>query len=276
VRIVITGARGRLGRYAAEFARGQGAEVLGVDLPSAQHGAAVPALNADLTDLGQTYDALYGADAVIHLAAIPAQRIYPSAHTFLTNVGTTWNVFEAAARLGVPRVVAASSIQVIATARPRSPLRYRYLPLDEAHPADPQDDYGLSKLAGEQCATMFAAHWGLSAVSFRFPWITMPEQLAELPRRETPQMQRSLYAYLDVRDAARACYLAATAQLPPRSHNVLYAAARETTLDMLTRDYVRLAFPEAELRAELEGYATLLDCARAKELIGFEPEYSFR
>src|SRR5436190_2851329 len=112
MRIVVTGARGLLGTPTAEYCQKMGADVLAVDVVGrGGPNQTTSFLNADLTDLGQTYDVLHGADAVIHLAAIASQRVFPAAHTFMTNVGMDWNVLEAAARLGIPRVVIASSVQ---------------------------------------------------------------------------------------------------------------------------------------------------------------------
>jgi nucleoside-diphosphate-sugar epimerase len=278
MKIVVTGSRGKLGAAAVAYARQQGAEVLEVDRAPYQIGVGPLGqyISADLTDLGQVYDVLDSADAVIHLAAIVSQRLVPSERTFRTNTGITWNVFEAAARLGVPRVVSASSVQVNSTVTPRTPLRYDYLPLDEDHPVSPQDDYGMSKLVGEHLGTMFSNHWGLSSVSFRFPWIGTGEELRGMPLREAPRANGALYAYIHIEDAARACYLAATAELPARSHHVLFISARDTFLDMPSLEYVRAAFPDAEIRPGLEGYGTLINAARAERLIGFTPSFGIR
>lgn len=277
MRIVVTGSRGLLGTPTVDYCRQMGAEVISVDV----NGRPGPNeytrfLNADLTDLGQVYDVLDGADAVIHLAAIAAQRLYPSAKTFFTNVGMTWNVLEASARLGINRVVLASSIQVNHTITPRTPIRYQYLPIDEDHPVSPQEDYGLSKLVGEKCADTFASHWGLTVISFRFPFIASPPAFAGLPVSDPQPSHIALFAYIHILDAARACYLAATADLPPNSHHVLFAAARDSGLDMSSADYARQFFPEAEIRPGLAQYGSLMNSARAEKLIGFVPQYSLK
>jgi nucleoside-diphosphate-sugar epimerase len=232
-------------------------------------------LNADLTDLGQMYDVLDGADAVIHLAAIAAQRVFPSAKTFFTNVGMTWNVLEAAARLKIKRVVMASSIQVNYTITPRNPLRFQYLPLDEDHPAVPHEDYGMSKLVGEVLADSFSTHWGLSTISFRFPFVSNPDWFAKLPFPDPEPQHVALGAYLHLEDAARACYLAATADLPPNSHHVLFVTARESCLQMPSAEWARKYHPESELRG-VEGHQSLVSSARAEKLIGFAPRYSIQ
>jgi nucleoside-diphosphate-sugar epimerase len=277
MRIAVTGARGMIGTATVNYCREQGVDVMGADnVGRPGPGEFTRFLNADLTDLGQVYDVLDGADAVIHLAAIAAQRVFPSAHTFFTNVGMTWNVLEAAARLKIKRVVLASSVQVNNTITPRQPLRFQYLPLDEDHPVVPHEDYGLSKLVGEVCANSFAEHWGLSLISFRFPFVANPDWFEKLPFADPEPMHVAVGAYLHLQDAARACYLAATADLPPNSHNVLFLSARESCLQLPSAEWARKYHPEAELRPGVEGHSSLLSAARAEKLIGFVPEYSIK
>jgi nucleoside-diphosphate-sugar epimerase len=273
MRIVVTGARGRLGGPTVAYCQRMGAEVLAVD---ALGGPAEYSqfLRADLTQPDEVYDVVTGADAVIHLAAIAAQRVYPSRHTFFTNVGMTWNILEASARLGVKRVVMASSLQVNHTVTPRTPIKYEYFPIDEQHPVSPQDDYGLSKLVGEMCARTFSEHWGLTALSLRFPYIADEAEFARLPFERIDQPWVALFAYIHLQDAARACYLAATADLPPKTHQTLLVAARDTTAPVPTREYIRQFFPEAEVRPGLAEYGSLMDCGLAERLIGFVPEFS--
>lgn len=275
MKIVITGSKGLVGSYTCDYVKRQpGVTAFGVD--SAGRGNTQDYLSADLTDLGQAIDALDGADAVIHLAAINAQRVFPASRTFVTNTAITWNVFEACARLGVPRVVAASSVQVVATVTPRQPIRYEYFPLDEAHPVDPQDDYSMCKAMGEQLGEMFSKHYGLSVVSIRPPWVATPEEVAALPYPEAVPANNGLYTYIDARDAARAFYLAATADLAPGSHTVAFIAARDSTVQTPSREIVKRFYPEAKIRPGLKGNAALISAKTAERAFGFVPEFSCR
>lgn len=275
MRITITGSRGLLGRYVVDYARQQQHEVLGVDIVG-RGDSARGYLVADLTDLGQVYDAVHGADAVIHLAAIPDQRMLPDVKTFMDNLGMTYKALFAAARLGVKRVVLASSIQVLQTAFNERPIRYLYLPVDEDHPIDPQNEYALSKAAGELAADMFARCRGLTVVSLRFPWIATPEEVASMPLEVDWSDTSLVCQYIDARDAARACLLAATAPLPPSSHHVLFVTAPDTCVDAPSVEIARRLFPEAELRPELQGFASLVSGRRAAQVLGFVPRYGCR
>jgi nucleoside-diphosphate-sugar epimerase len=277
MRIVVTGARGLLGGPTAIYCHEQGADVLATDV-SGRPGPGDPTrfLSAEHTDLGQVYDVLAGADAVIHLAAIASQRVFPSARTFFNNVGMTWNILEASARLGIKRVVIASSLQVNHTVTPLTPIRYQYFPIDEEHPVSPQEDYSLSKYVGETLADAFGQHWGLTVVSIRFPTIFNQPNFDMLPMTNPLQPWMALFTYIHVLDAARAAYLAATVDLPANSHHVLLVGAPDTCLDMPSAEYARQFFPEAHIRPGLAKYGSLVNSAKAEKLLGFVPGYSLK
>ena len=170
MRVAVTGASGRLGRATVLALRDRGLSVVGIDNRPIEGGAS-PHIQADLSDLGQTYGALAGADAVIHLAAIPGPEGLPPEVVYATNVIITFNVFEAAATLGIRRVVNASSVSALGF-----PWQHRwseplYLPIDEAHPLLPQDCYGLSKANGEEIAAAYCRRGAGSAASLRFSTI---------------------------------------------------------------------------------------------------------
>jgi len=277
MRLVVTGARGMLGAATVIYLSRLGIEVVAVDvLPATVLEPGVQYLRADLRQAGEVYDVIDGADAVLHLAAIASQRIYPSGHTFFNNVGMTWNILEAAARLKIPRVVIASSLQVNHTVTPRTPIAYDYFPVDEDHPVSPQDDYGLSKYVGEICADTFATHWGLTVASFRFPLIANDANFALMPRPDPDVPFGALFAWVAVQDAARACYLGAVAPLPPRTHTVFMAAARDSSLAVPTRVYLERHFPEAAIRPNLAEYGSTIDSSRAERLLGWIPEISVK
>lgn len=151
MKLVVTGAKGTIGQAVVRYALSQGAQVLAVDNVGRGDGEG-HYLAADLTDLGQCCEVLQGADAVINLAAISAALQRPSAQTLMTNVAITYNVCMAAALVGVQRVVWASSVQVFHSYPTLRRAQYRYFPVDEDHPNDPQNAYALSKVLGEQIA----------------------------------------------------------------------------------------------------------------------------
>ncbi len=284
-RIVVTGSKGDVGRFVVEHIKAQGnaVQVLGVDIVG--RGNFEDYISADLTDAGQVFDVLQGADAVIHLGAISDPHAYPAGRTFVTNSAITFNVFNAAAKLGIRRVVAASSIQIHHPAFPHSPIHYQYLPFDEDHPPDAHDEYGLSKVLGEACADLFAHHWGMTVVSLRITWSVPPDLMSMFPIHIPEQLPYPdprggrwlpVPFYIDARDCARACYLAATVDLPVATHIPLIITATDSTTEMPSIEVAQRFFPQAEIRAGLEGCQSICSGARAERILGFKPQYGWR
>jgi nucleoside-diphosphate-sugar epimerase len=276
MKLVITGCKGRLGSVVMSYAQSQGADVLGVD--NAGIGNFHDYISADLADLGQVYDVLHGADAVIHLAAIRDPRLYPAAKTFMNNVGSTYNVFLAASHLGIKRIVAASSIQLSHVVVPRTPLDFKYFPIDEQHPLSPHDDYALSKEVGERIADAFAQHWGMTTVSLRYAGVVTHDNWSKLPRGKhvRPGVPWPYPHYVHVDDAARCTWLAATADLPANSHTVAFVTAADTAIDMPSEEWIATYFPQAERRAPFTAHESLISGHVAAEKLGFVAEHSWR
>jgi UDP-glucose 4-epimerase len=276
VKTVVTGGGGRLGRVVVELLKAEGMDVIAVDrqFPDGTRG---PVLLADLQDLGQVYGALAGADAVVHLAAIPSPGGRPAAEVFGNNTMAQFHIFEAAARLGVRRVVSASSFSAYGFPFQSLPIVPDYLPLDEDHPLVPQDPYGLSKAVGEQIAAAYVRRGAGEAVSLRLSRVLPQDMMAEQLKwtQERPaQFVRELWSYIDVRDAARACLAGLTAEI--EGHVVVHASAADTLSPTPSDELVQRWFPQVPVREH--GSAArwpLLTVDRAEQLLGFTPEFSW-
>ena len=178
MRVVVTGGSGKAGRWVVRDLREHGHDVLNVDLTrdGSAHGLCIV---ADLTDLGQAHDTIRGADAVVHLAAIPAPELRPAGETFRVNALSTYNVFAAAEAAGVGRVVWASSETVLGLPFDTPPL---FAPIDETIEPRPETSYALAKLAGETLAEQFARRTGIPFVGLRISNIMEPDDYAAVPR----------------------------------------------------------------------------------------------
>ena len=141
---------------------------------------------------------------------------------------------------------------------------------------DPQDEYTLSKVLGEAIANTFARHYGLTVVSMRFAGVKEIDKIWHLEPGQEPDVTTCMYSYVGTHDAARACYLAATADLPANTHIPLLIAARDTYVDMPSLDFARHYYPAAEIRPGLERFGSFVNGARAEQVLGFVPEYSCR
>ena len=241
-RVIVTGGAGKAGRAVVSELATHGMEVVSVDLVASRDPDR-PTLVADLTDLGQTIEALHGFDAVIHLAAIPAPNIVPDGETFRINAVSTYNVFTAATRLQMERVVWASSETLIGL--PFSREQPRYAPIDEEHPVLPESHYALSKLVGETIADQFHRWSGVPFVGLRISNImTETEYTDRFPSFwDDPTIRAwNLWGYVDARDVAQATRLSLAADI--EGTDVFLIAAADTCMTHPSMDLMADVFPD--------------------------------
>ena len=269
----MTGASGKLGRAATRELLTHGYDVVATDVNPPPVELGVGLVRADLTDYGQTVDVLHGVEAVVHLAAIPAPDIYPPAHTFTANTAMNSNVFLAAAQLGLRRVVWASSETTLGLPFDTPP---RYAPVDEDHFPYPTTTYALSKVVGETLASHVADWSGIPFVGLRLSNIFEPQDYSRVPSWLSDARLRrwNLWGYIDVRDAAQACRLALDA--PVEGAQSFIIAAADTIMDRPSADLLREVYPDVPLTRPVQEYETLLAIDRARAVLGFDPQHSWR
>lgn len=269
MRIVVTGGSGKAGRWVVRDLREHGHDVLNVDLThdGSPHGQCVL---ADLTDLGQAHDLIAGADAVVHLAAIPAPELRAAGDTFRINTVSTYNVFAAAEAAGVRRIVWASSETVLGLPFDRPP---DFAPIDESITPRPETSYALSKLVGETMAGQVARRSGISVVGLRISNIMEPGDYAAFPAHwDDPRRRKwNLWGYVDARDVAQAARLALDADV--EGAPVCIVAAADTVMPQPSAELMAAVYPDVPLRRVPEGRETLLSIERARRLLGYEPAH---
>jgi nucleoside-diphosphate-sugar epimerase len=269
MRIVVTGGSGKAGRWVVRDLRDRGHDVLNADVThdGSPHGQAIV---VDLTDLGQCREVIDGADALVHLAAIPAPDLRPRGETFRNNAMSTWNVFAAAEDAGVRRVVWASSETVLGLPFDEAPL---FAPVDETHPPRPETSYALSKLVGETMADQFARRTGVPFVGFRISNIMEPPDYARFPSWQDDARIRkwNLWGYVDVRDVAQAVRRGLEADVDGAV--VCIVAAADTCMRRSSADLMAEVFPAVPIRGTLDGRESLLSIGRARSVLGYEPEH---
>ncbi len=233
MKVVVTGGSGKAGRWVVRHLREAGNDVLNVDWThdGSAHGLC---LVTDLTDPGQAFDALAGAEAVVHLAAIPAPEVRPASETFRINMLSTYNVFAAAEAHRLRRVVYASSETILGLPFDVPPA---FAPIDETHPPRPESSYSLAKLAGETIAEQFVRRTGVPYVGLRISNIMEPEDYRAFPGywEDATLRKWNLWGYVDARDVAAACELGLSASL--EGHQIAIIAAADTCM---TRDSASL------------------------------------
>jgi nucleoside-diphosphate-sugar epimerase len=271
-RIAVTGGSGKAGRAVVADLADHGHEVTNIDVAASRH-PDEPTVVADLTDFGQTLEAIAGHDVVIHLAAIPAPNVLTDAETFRTNLMSTYNVLSAASVLGIGRVVCASSETLIGLPFERE--QPRFAPIDEDHPLLPESHYALSKLAGEAIADQFARWSGMAIVSLRISNIMEPGDYERFSGFWEDPMIRSwnLWGYVDSRDVAQAARLGVTTDL--EGHEAFIIAAGDTCMIQRSRDLMTQVYPGVEIRS-VAGHETLLSIDKARSKLGYHPAHSWR
>jgi nucleoside-diphosphate-sugar epimerase len=284
--IVVTGGSGKAGRAVVRDLVEHGYDVVNADVVAPAETAA-PLLRVDFTDLGETIEALRGADAVVHLAAIPAPRIRSVEKTFQINMLSTYNVFSAAALLGIGRVVWASSETVLGlpfgrtgarnlldpAAEPGHHLEPDYVPIDEDHPLRPHSSYSLSKVLGEEMARQFARWTRIPFIGLRFSAIREPAEYTAFPE-SVEDGAWNVWGYVDARDVAQSCRLALTADIVGAEAFII--AAGDTASDRPNRELMAEAYPSVPIRPGTGDHDTLLGIDKARRLLGYAPEFSWR
>jgi nucleoside-diphosphate-sugar epimerase len=274
-RVVVTGAAGKVGRATVAELVQHGYDVLATDVAPKPEEAPDEFVRAELTDYGQVVDVLSGADAVVHLANIPAPGLRPAATTLAQNSTMNGHVFLAAAQLGLRRVVWASSETTLGLSfGTDSPPCY--LPVDEEHYPFPESTYALSKVVSETMAEHVSRWSGIPFVGLRFSNVFTEVERGRIASfKDDPESRIwNLWGWIDVRDAAAACRNALEADTTGSVNLII--ANDDTIVSDATSDLVARFFPEVELRRPLEGHETLLSNRRAKELIGFAPRHGWR
>ncbi|WP_396641932.1 NAD-dependent epimerase/dehydratase family protein [Microbacterium sp.] len=274
MRIALTGSSGKLGSVALRELRAAGHDVIGMDVVGERGPGFV---RVDLTDYGQVVDALTavndqhdGFDAVVHLAAIPAPGIAPDVATFHNNMPSTFNVFWAAIRLGITRIVYASSETVLGLPFDVPPP---YIPVDEDYPARPESVYSLVKHLEEQLAIELVRwHPDVSITALRFSNVMVPEDYEAFPYDADPRDRKwNLWGYIDGAHAIERAL-----QVAPPGFDRFIIAAADTVTTRPNAELVAEVFPNVPIHGELGAHDTMLSIAKARRLLGYDPQHSWR
>jgi nucleoside-diphosphate-sugar epimerase len=278
MRVAVTGGSGKLGRHVLRRLTGDGHQVLNLDRAGERNPGLVV---VDLRNYGQVVDVLLGLDdrhggfdAVVHLGAVPAPGIIPDAATFENNMLATYNVFQAARRAGIKKVVYASSETVLGLPFDVDPP---YIPVDEEYPARPESTYSLVKHLEEQMAVELT-RWDpeLSISGLRFSNVMDVEDYDRFPAFDADATLRkwNLWSYIDGRDGAQAVVRALENARPGFEAYII--ANADTVMSRASAELAAEVFPAVKVTKDLGEHETMLSIEKARRLLGFEPEYSWR
>lgn len=284
MRIFVTGGSGKAGRYTVEHLLAQGHEVTNADLvPLDMPG--VRNLTVDLTDSGQVLNALHAYadfselepgtgvpryDAIVHLAAVPRILLVPDNTTYETNVMSTYNILDAAAKYGINKVIFASSETTYAVCFWDGELKPDYIPVDEDHPTVPQDSYAMSKVVNEVSARSFQARTGADIYGLRINNVIEPHEYDEqFPAYvENPDLRRrNIFAYIDARDLARMIELCLTTD--GLGYQIFNVSNDDSSVGIDADEIIARYYDGVPVKGELKGHDTFYSNEKAKRLLGF-------
>lgn len=278
MKIAVTGGNGKLGRSVVRRLKAESHEVIILDREGERSEDLVV---VDLRDYGAVIDAILGVDdrhagfdAIVHLGAIPAPGLFSDVATFHNNMLSTYNVFQAARRAGIKKVVYASSETVLGLPFDIDPP---YIPVDEEYPARPESTYSLVKHLEEQMSIHLTRWDGeLSITALRFSNVMDPQDYAAFASFNSDARLRkwNLWGYIDGRDGAQAVSRALENAKPGFESFII--AAADTVMSRPSAELVAEVFPGVALSREISGRETLLSIDKARAMLGYAPEHGWQ
>jgi nucleoside-diphosphate-sugar epimerase len=293
--VAVTGGNGRVGQYVLEHLASEGYRTTNLSRGKRDETHSDAYIRTDLLDAGGVYGALAqsDADAVVHLGMVPTPDHTPGYRTYESNVMSSYHVLEAAGELGVDTVVLASSFSAIGGGFEPDPITVDYLPIDEAHRLTPSNPYAMGKQALEIAADGFARRSENAPdtiTSLRFPWVvdddTARETFAEADRtlaglRDSGHFhtqRNTLCGYVHATDAVTLVEAAVEASFV--GHERVWVSAPDTSAETPSAELAAELYPDADYRGptadDENPYAALIDTAKAKRVLGWEPTWSWR
>ncbi len=290
MRVFFTGGSGKAGRHAITYLMEQGHQVLNVDqVPS---GLDCAELLVDLCDAGQVIgamsqftdfpelDAGTGVpryDAVVHFAAVPRVMIGTDGECFRQNTTSTYNVIEAATKLGVPKIIFASSETTYGVCFADGVVKPSYIPVDEEHPTVPHDSYAMSKVCNEATGRSFHARTGTDIYGLRINNVIEPHEYAEnFPAfmSDPASRRRNIFGYIDARDLGHIVdRCLATDGL---GYQVFNVANPDMSVGVSTDQIIADHYADVPVKRALGPDETFYDITKARALLGFDPKHSWR
>lgn len=291
MRILFTGGSGKAGKYVIPYLLDQGHKVMNVDLVPLDH-PGVDNLVADITDSGQMFNAMtsYAGfdelepgkgvpkfDAVVHFAAVPRILINPDNETFRVNAMGTYNVIEAAVKLGIKKIIIASSETTYGICFSDGKTDPKVLPLEEDYEVDPMDSYGLSKVVNEKTAESFQRRSGFDIYALRIGNVIEPHEYAELfPHyfKHPEVRRRNAFCYIDARDLGQIVDLCL--KKDGLGYQVFNAGNDHNGAIIPSWELAKKFFPNVPLSRELDEHEALFSNRKIREVLGFREQHNWR
>jgi nucleoside-diphosphate-sugar epimerase len=287
--VAVTGGNGKIGKKILDELRERAYTTANLARGKRRENVADEYYTTDLLDAGEVYGSLSRSDvdAVIHMGTIPSPTNHPGYETYKSNVMSSYHVLEAASELELQSVCLASSINAMGCAYQDAPVEVDYLPVDEDHRLAPRDPYAVSKQSIEIAADGFGRQGRMprTITTLRYPWVATDSELEERFRHSSRDLaglhdaesytaRDVLFTYLHIEDAANIASDAIEANFT--GHERFWAVAADTSAEITSDKLAEEFYPRAKRRGGLEKYESLIDISKAEDVLGWEPERSWR
>lgn len=290
MRIFFTGGSGKAGKHVIPYLVNEGHRVMNVDLTPLNY-PGVDNLIADITDSGQMFNAMssYAGldeletgsvprfDAVVHFAAVPRILLKPDNETFRVNTIGTYNVIEAAVKLGIKKIVIASSETTYGICFSNGKTDPYVLPLEEDYDVDPMDSYGLSKVVNEKTARSFQRRSGYDIYALRIGNVIEPNEYAELfPNYfKNPEVRRrNAFCYIDARDLGQIVDLCL--KKDSLGFQIFNAGNDHNGAIIPSKELAERFFPGVPITRQLEEHEALFSNRKIREVLGFKEQHNWQ
>ena len=289
-RVAFTGGSGKAGRHVIPYLLNCGYNVLNLDLvPLDANG--VNNLIVDITDSGQVFNSLTSYlnidelkkspgsnkfDALVHFAAIPRILIKSDEETFRVNVLGTYNVIEAAVKLGIKKIIIASSETTYGVCFANGNMDPEWLPVDESHPTEPMDSYGLSKVINEQTAKSFQLRSGFDIYSLRIGNVIEPDEYHRFKDffKNPSQRLRNIFNYIDARDLGQVVNLCLSKD--GLGYDVFNVGNNNNSVDIKNKDIIEKYYKNVKIKEKLADYEALFSNKKIKNILGFKEDHNWK
>ncbi|KAJ3547433.1 hypothetical protein NM208_g1519 [Fusarium decemcellulare] len=290
-RIIFTGGSGVAGRWVIQELLRHGHEVLNLDQQNLDN-PQVQTMKCDITDAGQVFSAFSShfklqeplpegppspPDAIIHFAGYPRPMLAPDNEILQSNVLGFSNVLEAGCKLGVKKIILASSVTVYGVTFAQGRRDFPSFPIDEELDPTPTDPYALSKLLGETMARSYAQRFDIDIYCLRIGRVIQPDEYNEVFADyiySPKSWDVHGWSYTDVRDLGQMCHRGV--EVDGLGWQVFNATNNSITNTTPTEQFLKEFNPKIPITRPMDVDEAPMSNKKIREMLGFVEEHPWK